>query len=302
VGDLSLDKKWIKSPFLIALFFFIVTVVGLYLSIRGASYYLSGVQYGGQEKLAIVRIEGVIAQSEDIIRQLKKHEDDDLVKGILLKLNTPGGGVGASQEIYSEVKRISKSKKIIASIEGIAASGGYYIACAANKIVANPGSITGSIGVIMAFSNLEKLFSKIGLETVVIKSGKHKDIGLPSRTITVEERAILQEVSDDIHSQFIEAVSIERNLDFEKVKSYSDGRIFSGKKAKDLGLVDMLGSQEDALRELKKMVAIKGKVKLVEDKKEKNFLMKLLKGEITELFPSGSLSLYGAHYLWQGGD
>ncbi|HAP66277.1 MAG TPA: signal peptide peptidase SppA, partial [Nitrospinae bacterium] len=230
-----------------------------------------------RDKLALVRIEGVITESEDIVRQIKKYREDSSIKGIVLRIDSPGGAVGPSQEIYKEVLKTTERKKVVASMGGLAASGGYYIACAANKVFANPGTITGSIGVIMAFSHFEELMKKLGLKTTVIKSGKFKDAGSPVRELTEEEKKILQSVSDDIHGQFIEAVANGRNLKIELVKELADGRIFSGRQAKESGLIDELGTLEDAISYATKLAGIKDKAKIVQERKEKNLLLRLFK-------------------------
>ena len=253
-----------------------------------------------RDKLALVRIEGVITESEDIVRQIKKYREDSSIKGIVLRIDSPGGAVGPSQEIYREVLKTTEGKKVVASMGGLAASGGYYIACAANKVFANPGTITGSIGVIMAFSNFEELMKKLGLKTTVIKSGKFKDVGSPVRELTEEERKILQNVSDDIHGQFIEAVAKGRNLKIESVKELADGRIFSGRQAKESGLIDELGTLEDAISYATKLAGIKDKAKIVQERKEKNLFLRLFKEDFSSLIPSPlNTKFLGAQYIWQ---
>ena len=253
-----------------------------------------------RDKLALVRIEGVITESEDIVRQIKKYREDSSIKGIVLRIDSPGGAVGPSQEIYREVLKTTEGKKVVASMGGLAASGGYYIACAANKVFANPGTITGSIGVIMAFSHFEELMKKLGLKTTVIKSGKFKDAGSPVRELTEEEKKILQSVSDDIHGQFIEAVANGRNLKIELVKELADGRIFSGRQAKESGLIDELGTLEDAISYATKLAGIKDKAKIVQERKEKNLLLRLFKEDFSSLIPSPlNTKFLGAQYIWQ---
>ena len=151
------------------------------------------------DKIAIVEIRGVISQSMDIIEEMHQYEEDDHVKAIILRIDSPGGGVGPSQEIYREVLKVKRKKKVITSMGSVAASGGYYIACASDLIVANPGTLTGSIGVVMEFANLEELLKKIGIKGIVLKGGEHKDIGSPLREMTPEEKKIMQEVIDNVH-------------------------------------------------------------------------------------------------------
>lgn len=215
------------------------------------------------EKVGVVTIQGPITDSREAIRQLKVLRESEAVKSIVVRVNSPGGAVGPSQEIYREVMKTKKVKKVVASMGSVAASGGYYIAAAADRIVANPGTITGSIGVIMGFTNFRQLMDKIGLTPVVIKSGPYKDIGSPTRAMTDEEKALLQDIIDQIHRQFIQAVSKGRNLEKEKVAELADGRIFSGQQAMELGLVDTLGNFEDAVQLAGKLGGITGKVETV---------------------------------------
>lgn len=220
------------------------------------------------DRVAVVDIKGVITSSRDIVEQIDNFTQKKDVKAIILRINSPGGGVGPSQEIYREVLRAKEEKKIIASLESVAASGGYYVACASDLIVANPGTITGSIGVVMEFSNVEDLLKKIGLRSYVIKSGKHKDIGSPVRKMTPEEKEILQGVIDSVHNQFVRAVAEGRNIEEEKVREIADGRIFSGEQAKELGLVDRLGSLQDAIEIAAEMIGIEGKPVVIYPKKK----------------------------------
>jgi protease-4 len=206
-----------------------------------------------------VEVKGVITQSSGIIEELQQYLEDDGVKAIILRIDSPGGGVGPAQEIYREIMKIKTKKKVVTSMGSVAASGGYYIACASNLIIANPGTITGSIGVIMEFSNFEELLKKIGIKGVVLKSGEHKDIGSPFREMTPEEKRIMQEVLDNVHQQFIQAVADGRKLDRSKVVQIADGRIFTGEQAKNLGLVDQMGNLQDTIDITAKMVGIAGK-------------------------------------------
>lgn len=252
-----------KHPFLVGF----LSLCGLFV-IFIAFLWFSG-QYGLTEKLvlgendiAVVDIEGVLTKSKPVVDRLLRLKKDESIKAILLRINSPGGGVGPAQEIYAELLKLRNKKKIIASMESVAASGGYYIACAAHKIVANPGTITGSIGVIIEFANIEELLSKVGLKSVVIKSGKYKDILSPTRAMTQEDRALLQGVIDSVHNQFIDAVAKGRNLPKDKVVKIADGRIFSGEQAQALGLVDQLGNFQDAIDTAAKMCGIVGEPRI----------------------------------------
>lgn len=229
-----------------------------------AEYDLSG---GGQ-KIALVNLAGTILSSRETVSALKTLAGNATVKAILLRVDSPGGGVAASQEIYEEVKSIRESgKPIVVSMGSIAASGGYYISCGATRIVANPGTITGSIGVIATFPNFSKLMEKVGLEMNVVKSGEYKDSGSPFRPATKEDKQIFQGVVDDSYSQFLDVVSSERKLSLEKLKKFADGRVFTGVQALKLGLIDTLGSYEDAIKIAAKLGGIKGRPAVIEPRK-----------------------------------
>ncbi len=202
----------------------------------------------GGQKVAIVEIEGTIIDTSDLVRELREDLDNSAVRAVVVRINSPGGVVGPTQEVYGALRRLRKAgKPVVASLGAVAASGGYYIATAANRIYANPGTLTGSIGVIMQLANVEGLFKKIGVDYVVVKAGAHKDIGNPSRPMTPEERRILQALLDDVHAQFIDAVADGRHLERRAVVAFGDGRIFSGAQAKALHMVDALGGLEDAV-------------------------------------------------------
>jgi protease-4 len=216
-----------------------------------------------KNKIALIRIEGPIFDSKEPVKEIKEYAKTASIKAIVLRIDSPGGAVAPSQEIYDEVKRAATKKKIVVSMGSIAASGGYYIAAPSSKIIANPGTLTGSIGVIMELPNFEGLMDKIGIKTEIIKSGKHKDMGSGFRGIKKEERAILQGVMDNVHKQFIKAVAEGRKLEIEEVKKIADGRIFTGEQAVKYGLVDQLGSLEDAIKTAAKMVGIKDEPEVV---------------------------------------
>jgi protease-4 len=241
------------------------------------------------EKVAVVRIEGPIIDSKNAIDEIKEHAKDPSIKAMVLRVDSPGGAVAPSQEIYEEVRKTVAKKKVVVSMGSLAASGGYYISSPASRILANPGTLTGSIGVIMEIPNLEGLMTKVGVKTEVIKSGRHKDIASAFRGIGKEERVILQGVLDDVHEQFIKAVAEGRKMSYEDVKKLADGRIFTGNQALNIGLVDELGNLEDAVKVAAKLSGIKGEPEVV-SKKEKFSLMDLLRGrlpkELSDLFPA----------------
>jgi len=223
----------------------------------------------GQDRIALIRVEGVILDAQQTVGDLKKFGDGPSVKAIVLRIDSPGGGVVPSQEIHDAVMRVrnKQNKAVVASMGTVAASGGYYIAAATDRIMANPGTLTGSIGVIMELANLEGLLKKIGVENVVVKSGRHKDIGSPFRKMSDEDRRILQSVMDDVHTQFIEAVAEGRSLDVSDVQPLADGRIFTGRQAKEIKLVDELGDLDDAIRLAADLAGIEGEPKVVEPRK-----------------------------------
>jgi protease-4 len=242
--------------------------------------------FSTDDRIALIRVEGVILDAQTTIGELKRFSENPSVKAIVIRIDSPGGGVVPSQEIYDAVKRVrSKSNKaVIASMGSVAASGGYYIAAATDRIVANPGTLTGSIGVIMETANVEGLLQKIGVEGVVIKSGKYKDVGSPLRKMSADERGLLQAVMDDVHKQFIEAVAEGRSLELRAAQALADGRIFTGRQAKDAKLVDELGDLEDAIQLAAEVVGIEGEPKVVEPRRRFS-LREILDSKLSMLFP-----------------
>ncbi|ACN15572.1 SppA [Desulforapulum autotrophicum HRM2] len=240
-----------------------------------------------QGNIGIVEIVGVIASSKEVSQQLKDFREDPAIKAIVLRIDSPGGGVGPSQEIYREIIKTKKIKKVIASLGSVAASGGYYAASATDAVIANPGTITGSIGVIMEYANLQKIMEKIGLTPVVIKSGEFKDMGSPVREITPKERAILQGVADEVHQQFVRDVASGRSLEQAQVEKLADGRIYTGETALDLHLVDRLGNLEDAIAWAGEMAGIKGKVNPVYPREKRLGIFKEL---VSTLFKQADIT------------
>ena len=225
------------------------------------------------DKVALVRIEGLLLTSESAVEEITGYAEDGSIKAIIIRVESPGGGVVASQEIYNAVRNAREGgKKVVISLGAVAASGGYYIAAAGDRIVANPGTLTGSIGVKMEFANLEKLLEKVGVKGMVIKAGEYKDIGSPYREMTADEHQMLQAVIDDVHSQFIEAVAKGRNLPEADIRKIADGRIFTGRQALELRLVDQLGDLEDSIQAAADLAGIKGKPKVVRRDKRLPFL------------------------------
>ncbi|MEA3431977.1 MAG: signal peptide peptidase SppA [candidate division WOR-3 bacterium] len=242
------------------LFLFLLTIVSISIASRLTA----------RRSIALVEVKGEISESKDVIKNLEKVRKNRLIKGVVIYLNTPGGAVVPCQEIVDEIDRLQDEEKIVvASLGTVAASGGYYIASTADRIVANPGTITGSIGVIMQLPSVEELTKKIGIEMRVIKSRKYKDIASPFRKMEKDERELLQDVVNDVYDQFVDEVVKSRGIERDSVMKIADGRIFSGKKAKELGLVDTLGSLEDAIMIAGELAGIKGKPTVIELKERK---------------------------------
>jgi protease-4 len=275
-GYLSMPPR--RKPFLRGCLT-VLLVLGGFFALLWIISRMDDIPLARGEKVAVIPVAGLISDSEPIIEQLKKFGKDDSVKAIVLRIDSPGGGVGPSQEIYEEVKKVRSKKPVLASMGALAASGGYYIACAAQRVYANPGTMTGSIGVIMPFMNVKDLVEKIGVKGMTVKSGAFKDIGSPLRDMTPQERELLQGVVDNVHQQFVSAVADGRNLNREDVLRIADGRIFTGEQAKSLGLVDALGNLEDAVADAAKLGKISGEPKVVTPPKKKISFLELLREE-----------------------
>ena len=245
---------------------------------------LRGLKNFASQKIGVLPITGFISNVGPVLLTLERYRSDSSIKAILLRVDSPGGGVAACQEIYREIERINRQKPVLASMGAVAASGGYYVSAPCSHIMANRGTLTGSLGVIMGIPNLKKLMDKIGIEMQIIKSGALKDMGSSNRPLTPEERAMFQSVSDDIHLQFIEDVAKGRGMSVEEVKKLADGSIMSGRQAKKVGLVDSLGNFEDAVRNAARLCGIKGKPTLVWPKdSNKSWLTTLLESETRAL-------------------
>lgn len=242
---------------------------------------------GSGDKIAVVELTGTILSSEETVRQFKKYREDNSIRAILFRVDSPGGGVVASQEIYEEVKKTrDDGKPVVVSMGALAASGGYYVSCGASQIVANPGTLTGSIGVISEFLRFDPLMKKIGVEANTIKSGKLKDAGSPFREMTSDDRTYFQNLMDEVHRQFIAVVENERGLDHDSVLAFADGRVFTGEHALEMGLVDTLGTYEDAIGVAAELAHIKGTPSLVTERKRGFSLFERIFGEtkIPDLF------------------
>ena len=259
---------------------------------------------GFGSKIAIVDVEGVIVSPKETVDNLRKYADDDSVKAIVLHLNTPGGGAAASEEIYREVRRIrdQKKKRIVASVETVGASGGYYIASACNKIYANEASIVGSIGVIAQWTNYEELLKWAKLKDVTLKAGALKDVGSPTREMTPEERAYLQSLIDDMQGQFIHAVADGRGMKDEDIRKIADGRVWTGQQALPMKLIDQIADFRGAIKDTAKAVGISGDPNLVRPTKPKRTLADLIFGDVSDFLPDKAKLMethVGFYYLWK---
>ncbi len=251
----------------------------------------------GSDGVGVLLIEGTINDSRQVLQNLKRFRQTKGVKAVVVRIDTPGGGVAPTQEIYEEIGKLKKEKPVIASLGGMATSGGYYIASVCDQIVANPGTLTGSIGVIMELGNVEGLMEKLGLKGYSIKSGPNKDIGSPLRSLSPEGRVILQSLVDNVHGQFVRAVAKGRGMPEAKVRDLADGRVYSGEQAKKLGLVDVLGNLEDAVDIASDRAGIKGVPQLIYSQgKGKSWLEKLFFAFIGEQLEK--VERRGLRYEW----
>jgi len=247
-------KVWLTLTIIIV----VLVLIGVSAIFRG----YSGLALG--KGVGLIKIHGYIGSGIDyrrIMRSLETCKKDPKIRAIVLRIDSPGGEVVSCQEIYQQIKEMNKPT--VASFGAVAASGGYYIACACDKIIADPGSITGSIGVLMEFPNFTGFIKKIGVKFEVVKSRKHKDIGSPFREMTEDEKKLLKGVVADVYEQFVDAVVEGRNLPRNEVLQIADGRIFSGRQAKNLGLVDEMGTLQDAIKEAAKLAGIEGKPEVI---------------------------------------
>jgi protease IV len=287
-----------------AFFLFVLAVFTLvYMTLHaGGNDSASLTSFG--DRIAVVDLDGVILSPQPVVGQLKKFGDDSSIKAIILHVNSPGGGVAASEEIYREVKRLrsEKKKKVVVSIETVGASGAYYVASASDKIFADQGSIVGSIGVIAEWMNYGDLLKWAKLKNVVIKTGEFKDTGNPARDLTPAEQAYMQSLIDNMFGQFIKAVADGRGLKYEDVKSFANGKVWTGEQAQEMKLIDSVGDFETAVADTAKSVGIKGEPTLVRPDKDRRTLMDLLMGDVSQYLPSREKMLeqqVGFYYLWK---
>ena len=263
-----------------------------------------GADFAFSDRLQVVDIEGELVDSSAIIEQLKRYEDNDSVRAILLKIDSPGGGVAVSQEIYTEVKRLreTKNKIIVAYMASVGASGAYYVACAANSIVANPGTIVGSIGVIAEWVNYQDLLEWAKLKSIVFKTGEFKDTGSATRALTENEKRYFQGLIDDMYVQFLEAVATGRKMDLQDVRTLADGRVFTGRDARERKLIDEIGNFQDAVDVTAKLAGISGKPRLIRLNRQRVTLLDVLTTDLSRFMPISGQTLksqFRFQYLWK---
>ncbi len=292
-----------KRPFRTALLvlgaIFLVFVIGA-LALSGFS--AGGILFSYKPKVGVVEVTGMIDSSRQAIEDLHNFQNDRSIRAVVLRIDSPGGGVGPSQEIYEEVRKLTEIKPVVVSMGSVAASGGYYMAAPAQKIVANPGTITGSIGVIMEIANIQDLLEKIGFRSQVIKSGDHKDIGSIVRPLSDEDRRILQGIIDDVHMQFIEAVAEGRGMSPEEVALIADGRIFTGRQALEAGLVDELGNLQDSIKAAAELAGVVGEVEIVYPPRRRTGLLSHLIGDVAYQLHQSLQERAGGglRFVWSG--
>src|SRR6202167_2074682 len=286
-----------------AFFLFVLAVFSLvYLTLHAGT---NDAGFGGfGDRIGVVDLEGVILSPQPVVEELKKFGDDSSIKAIIIHVNSPGGGVAASEEIYREVKRVreEKKKRVVVSIETVGASGAFYVASASNKIYADQGSIVGSIGVIAEWVNYGDLLKWAKLKNVVIKTGEFKDTGNPARELTPAEQAYLQSLIDNMFGQFVQAVADGRGMKFDDVKAIANGKVWTGKEALSMELVDNVGDFEAVVNDTAQSVGISGEPTLVHPEKDRRTVLDLLLGDVSQYLPDTEKMLeqhVGFYYLWK---
>jgi len=286
-----------------AFFLFVLAVFSLvYLTLHAGSNQAAFAGFG--DRIGVVDLDGVILSPQPVVSQLKKFADDSSIKAIILHVNSPGGGVAASEEIYREVKRVreEKKKQVVVSIETVGASGAYYIASASNKIYADQGSIVGSIGVIAEWVNYGDLLKWAKLKSIVFKTGEFKDTGNPTRELTPAEQAYMQSLIDNMFGQFVHAVADGRGMKFDDVKAIANGKVWTGQQALSMKLIDNVGDFEAAVKDTAKAVGISGEPTLVRPEKDRRTVLDLMLGDVSKYLPDREKMLeqqVGFYYLWK---
>ncbi len=269
----------------------VVVLAGTVVTV-GLAFLVVSLSMGGEgmslspigKRVGLVEITGAIEDSGPVVEQLERMRRDATIRAVVVRLDSPGGGVAASQEIYEAIRKVhEEGKPVIASMGGVAASGALYVACAADSIVANPGTLTGSIGVILSFPNTEELFKKVGIKMEVVKTGKFKDVGSMWRTMTPEEQKLLEDVLGNVYDQFIDAIAEGRDLDRQDILPYADGRIFSGDQALGYGFVDRMGDLNDAIDLAAQMAGIRGRPSIVHKERRKVSILDLFDEKVNQV-------------------
>jgi protease-4 len=286
-----------------AFFLFVLAVFTLVLLAMHAGGQQAGIHAFG-DKIGVVDLDGVIMDPNEMVEDLRRFNDDDSIKAIIIHVNSPGGGVAASEEIYREVKRIhdKKSKPIVSSIQTVGASGAYYVSSATNKIYADSGSVVGSIGVIAEWVNYGDLMRWAKLKPEVLKVGQFKDTGDPTRELTPAERQYMQGLIDNMYGQFVQAVADGRHAKVDDIKGIADGRVWTGQQALDLHLIDQVADFRSAVLETAKSVGISGEPVLVHPERQRKSLMDMLFGDVSPYLPTKEKLLdqeVGFYYLWK---
>lgn len=258
--------------------------------------YVFGTREESKPKVALIKVQDTIMDYMDTVESIAKAQKDESVKAVVILVDSPGGAVGASQEIYRSIEKLREKKPVVVSMGNVAASGGYYVSAPANIIYANPGTITGSIGVIIQQVDLSQILDKIGVKVNTVKSGENKDILYPNKPLTPEQRKILQDTVMDVYEQFLDAIVKYRKIDKEKLRQYADGRVFSGKQAKEIGLVDKLGNIQDAIKEAKQLGKLPEDAPVVEIAPPKSFFNEILKSKLGIDFGSKAVKS-GVYYM-----
>jgi protease-4 len=278
----------------------VITILAVVVTVNSDQ----GTEFGFSSRIQVVDLEGEIIDSRPVIQQLQRFEDSDSVRAILLKVDSPGGGVAVSQEINTEIKRLreKRNKTIVAYLSSTGASGAYYVACAANKIIANPGTVVGSIGVIAEWINYGDLMQWAKLKDIVFKSGEFKDTGSATRPLTEREKTYFQSMIDDMYVQFVEAVASGRHLDIQDVRTLADGRVFTGRDAKEKKLIDEIGNFQDAVDLTAKLAGISGKPRLIQAGRQRVTLLDVLTSDLSQIMPFQGKALKSEirfQYLWK---
>jgi protease-4 len=258
----------------------LMVISGIVLAVLRAGDGEGGSGFGLRDRIAVIPIEGVITDDRETLKQIRRFRDDGSVKGYVIAINSPGGSVGPSQSIYSELKKLrdEDDRPVVASIGGVGASGGYYIALGADSIFALPGSLTGSIGVIMELPEIRELMDKVGVDMRTIKSAEHKDVGSMYREMSPGDSAILNSLVQDVYDQFVDAVATERKITRQRLLPVADGRVLTGRQAQRNGLVDRMGNVQDAIAAAGRMAGLGSDPELTYPAEDRPTLLDVLLG------------------------